>query len=91
MTKDGDERTLIWKEAVLRDTGGRVLGVLGSGKDITDRIRAEKALRNSEAQLRTIVENLNEGLGVFDLDGNPLHWNRAAGETFGLLGRTARP
>ncbi len=86
VTKGGDERTLIWKEAVLRDAGGRVVGVLGSGKDITDRIRAEKALRNSEAQLRTIVENLNEGLGVFDLDGNPLHWNRAAGEIFGLLG-----
>ena len=86
VTKSGDERTLIWKETVLRDTGGRVIEVLGSGKDITDRIRAQEALRNSEAQLRTIVENLNEGLGVFDLDGNPLQWNRTARETFGLLG-----
>jgi PAS domain S-box len=82
VTGSGDERTLIWKEAVLRDTDGRVTGILGSGKDITDRIRAEEALRNSEAQLRTIVENLNEGLGVFDLDGNPLHWNRAARDIY---------
>ncbi|KUK61799.1 MAG: Multi-sensor signal transduction histidine kinase [Methanoculleus marisnigri] len=82
VTGSGDERTLIWKEAVLRDTDGRVTGILGSGKDITDRIRVEEALRNSEAQLRTIVENLNEGLGVFDLDGNPLHWNRAARDIY---------
>src|SRR5690606_9941668 len=72
VTKNGDERILIWKEAVLRGTNGRITGILGSGKDITERIRAQEALRNREAQLRTIVENLNEGLGVFDLDGNPL-------------------
>src|SRR5690606_29632270 len=42
VTKDGDERTLIWKEAVLRDAGGRITGVLGSGKDITERIRAQE-------------------------------------------------
>ncbi|MCK9307615.1 MAG: PAS domain-containing sensor histidine kinase, partial [Methanoculleus sp.] len=89
VTGSGDERTLIWKETVLRDTDGRVTGVLGSGKDITDRIRVEEALRNSEAQLRTIVENLNEGLGVFDLDGNPLHWNRAAREIYGPSGLIA--
>jgi PAS domain S-box-containing protein len=78
VTKSGDERTLIWKESVLRDTNGRITGILGSGKDITDRIRAEEALRNSETQLRTIVENLNEGLIVSDLSGNLVHWNRAA-------------
>lgn len=91
VTKDGDERTLIWKESVLRDASGRITGVLGSGKDITDRIRAQEALQNSEAQLRTIVENLNEGLGVFDLDGNPLQWNRAARESFGLFGLKDAP
>ncbi|KDE55737.1 PAS domain S-box protein [Methanoculleus sp. MH98A] len=91
VTKDGDERTLIWKEVVLRDAGGRSTGVLGSGKDITERIRAQEALQNREAQLRTIVENLNEGLGVFDLDGNPLQWNRAAREFFGLFGLKDAP
>ena len=91
VTRGGDERTLIWKEAVLRDTGGRITGVLGSGKDITERIRAEEALRNREAQLRTIVENLNEGLGVFDLGGNPLNWNRAAREIYRQSGLEEAP
>ncbi len=84
VTKSGDERTLLWKEALLRNTDGRIIGAIGSGKDITDRIRAEEALRKNEAQLRTIVENLNEGLVVADLDGNLLHWNRAALEMYEL-------
>ena len=84
VTRDGDERTLIWKEAVVRDADGRVTGVIGSGKDITDRIRAEEELRKSEAQLRTIVGNLNEGLIVADLDGNLIHWNRAAQDIYNL-------
>ncbi len=86
VTKSGDERTLLWKEAILRENDGRIIGAIGSGKDITDRIRAEEALRKNEAQLRTIVENLNEGLVVADLDGNLLGWNHAALEMYELLG-----
>jgi PAS domain S-box-containing protein len=91
VTRDGDERTLIWKEVVVRGADGRTNGVIGSGKDITDRIRTEKALRKSEVQLRTIVENLNEGLIAADLDGNLLHWNRAALEIYNLSDREKSP
>ncbi|MDN7023624.1 PAS domain S-box protein [Methanoculleus sp. FWC-SCC1] len=86
VTRSGDERTLLWKRAVLRDGDGRIVGTLGSGKDITDRIQAEEALRNSETQLRTIIENLNEGLVVADLNANLLHWNHAAQEMYDLPG-----
>ncbi len=40
--------------------------------------RSIESLRASEAQLRTIVENLAEGLAVSDLKGQLLHFNRAA-------------
>ncbi len=43
-----------------------------------------QALRKSEAQLRTVVENLAEGLVVADLDGRLFHWNRAALEMHGF-------
>ncbi|RXE56397.1 histidine kinase [Methanoculleus taiwanensis] len=86
VTRGGDERTLIWRGAILKDAGGRVTGIIGSGKDITDRIRAEEALRNSETQLRTVVESLNEGLVVADLNGNLVNWNRAALEMYELPG-----
>src|SRR3989442_2042437 len=50
----------------------------------TERKRAEEALRKSEAQLQTIVENLDEGIAVSDLDGQLLHFNRAALDLHGF-------
>ncbi|MBV9497476.1 MAG: PAS domain S-box protein [Acidobacteria bacterium] len=52
--------------------------------EITERRRAEHALRESYARFEAVVENLHEGLIVADLDGNFLHWNRAALAMLGL-------
>jgi PAS domain S-box-containing protein len=56
------------------------LGVITSLviRDITERKRAEAALREREAQLQTILDSLTEGLVVSDLEGNLFHWNPAA-------------
>ncbi|HTZ20947.1 MAG TPA: ATP-binding protein [Opitutaceae bacterium] len=43
-----------------------------------------EALRANEAQLQTIVENLAEGLAVSNLEGQLLHFNRAALELHGF-------
>ena len=59
------------------------LGVFFLNARGSEQKQAEKALRENEAQLRTIVENLDEGLIVSDLDGKLLHWNRAALELHG--------
>src|SRR5260370_33935866 len=50
---------------------------------MTEQVQAEKALRESEFQLQTIVENLDEGLVVSDLSGHLVQWNRAALELHG--------
>jgi PAS domain S-box-containing protein len=57
------------------------LAFLNSG--VTEQKRAQSALRESEAQLQTIVENLDQGVVVADLNGRLLHWNRAAQELHG--------
>jgi PAS domain S-box-containing protein len=47
-------------------------------RDTTEQKQGGDALRTSEAQLHTIVENLEEGVIISDLKGRLLHWNRAA-------------
>jgi PAS domain S-box-containing protein len=54
--KDG---SLTWSEntiTLLRDSAGHPTGFMGVGRDITERKRAERALQDSEARYRAIVE-----------------------------------
>lgn len=53
-------------------------------RDITERKRAEESLRKSEAQLQAVVENLSEGVAVSGLNGQVLHFNRAAVDLHGF-------
>jgi diguanylate cyclase (GGDEF)-like protein/PAS domain S-box-containing protein len=41
VTRAGERRTIAWRNTVLRDEHGEVIGVLSSGEDITERLRAE--------------------------------------------------
>ncbi len=43
-TKAGEERMVAWMTSVMRDSAGRVTGVLSSGSDITERLKSEAAV-----------------------------------------------
>ncbi|MDN7024965.1 PAS domain S-box protein [Methanoculleus sp. FWC-SCC1] len=68
VSKTGREYTIAWQDTVLRDESGTIIGILASGKDITDRIRAEEALRvaNEEANLYLdiMVHDINNANAV---------------------------
>jgi len=68
----------------IHDEQGAYLYSVHTLENITERKQAEVVLRSSEAQLRTVVENLTEGLAVSDLDGQLLHFNRAALDLHGF-------
>ena len=61
----------------LRDGSGPIVGVVGLAFDITERRRAEDALRESEARLRTIIESEPECVKLVDSQGRLLDMNPA--------------
>ncbi len=69
--REGEERIIVWHNSPLRDGDGGVVGCLSSGEDITDRKRAEEALRESGERLALAVDSAE--LGFWD-------WNVATGE-----------
>ncbi|MBN1323012.1 MAG: PAS domain S-box protein [Methanotrichaceae archaeon] len=59
------------------DDLGEYLGRIWTLRDITDRERAEEALRDSERRLADIIDFLPDATFAVDLDGNVIIWNRA--------------
>jgi PAS domain S-box-containing protein len=69
--------------APLRSAQGRIIGVIGIVRDITDRKGFEKELRASEARFRTLVEQAGDAFFVHDQDGRFLDVNRRACDSLG--------
>ncbi|BBD07739.1 sensor domain-containing diguanylate cyclase [Desulfovibrio ferrophilus] len=63
---------------------GEVLGVLGVGRDITERKKLELALQSAEERYRTIFENATEGIFTATPHGRYLNANAAMGRLFGF-------
>src|SRR5215468_4046912 len=67
ITRSGDLRLINWSNVALLD--GDTVYVVGTGIDITDQLRAEKALRLSEQRYRELFENANDIVYTHDLRG----------------------
>lgn len=81
---DGAERFVHEWATVVRDASGRPVRMLGTCQDITDRKRAESALRRREAELRLITDAVPALISYID-DGYRFQLvNRAYEHWFGL-------
>jgi PAS domain S-box-containing protein len=74
---DGGVRWVHAEGQVIVDDAGRPLRMVGIGQDITERRRAEEALRRSEERYVDLVENANDIVYIHDLEGRLLSVNRA--------------
>ena len=64
--------------APLRDSSGEPIAWVNVSRDITERKKAEEAIRESEQRFRVIFESIVDGLTVTDLNGNIVDMNDAA-------------
>jgi PAS domain S-box-containing protein len=62
------EHYMLVRKGPLRDRAGRVIGVIGVARDITERRRAEEAVRASEERYRHFIEHSTEGVWRLEFD-----------------------
>jgi PAS domain S-box-containing protein len=82
VTKTGEIILCRWNNSILRDREGRIIGAISLGLNITERKRAEDALRTSEEKYSTLVENSLTGIYI-DQDGKILFANKRFSEIYG--------
>lgn len=80
--KDG-RRIILEVNERATSVDGRITGVVGVARDVTERVRAEEALRISEERLRTLIDASPDFICFKDGNGR---WLEANGAGLALLG-----
>ncbi len=86
----------IWRlttKMPLREDNGQIVGLVGIGRDITERKRVEEALRVSESRLSDLFAAMNDVVIVFDRAGKyisiaPTHTDFLIKPSEELIGKT---
>ncbi|MFZ1980699.1 MAG: PAS domain S-box protein [Smithella sp.] len=75
--KDGTKRHVEASVSLQKDSSGKPIGFRGIARDVTDRKKAEEALKNSELKYRNIFENAVEGIYQTTREGRFITANAA--------------
>ena len=70
---DGEVRWISVKSTIERDENGTAIRLVGAHSDVTEQVAAEQALRQSEAEFRTLAEALPHHAWTATPDGS-LNW-----------------
>lgn len=82
--KDGSPVDISLTVSPLEDTEGRVIGASKIAQNITGRINAERALRESQSRLQAAVELVRLGCYAWNSQSNKLQWDDTVRAMWGL-------
>jgi PAS domain S-box-containing protein len=94
VTKDGEKRTILWRNSTIRKDDGSIIGYICSGIDITDRIETLQKLQEKEQWFETFLNELPYPAFIKGADLRYLFVNEAYCAFLGrqradILGKTA--
>ncbi|MDP9323837.1 MAG: PAS domain S-box protein, partial [Acidobacteriota bacterium] len=84
LTRSGEERVVEWRNTLLKDDAGQVVGTFSSGTDTTERNQAVEALRNSEERMRFALQSADVGIWDMDYTTGVLQWSEILEAQYGL-------
>src|SRR5215469_1709966 len=88
-TAGGVVRTFLSTKGPYRDGDGKIAGVMGIARDITDRKKTEEEIHNSQQRLSIHVEHTPLAVVEWDLEFRVSAWNRSAERIFGYTRQQA--
>ncbi len=75
--------TFLTNKIPLRDKAGKIIGILVVCHDITERLKVEEALRESNQRLGALIASSPLAIYTVDRDGIIQSWNAAAAQLYG--------
>lgn len=84
ITKSGDRIQTEYTSSMTVDTEGQPQYIIGVGRDITERKKAEEALKESEEKFRTIAETSPDAATTTDLEGKIIFVSNRTAEIHGF-------
>ena len=90
---DGTRRDVIFTKATFEDRKGSLAGLIGVILDITERKKAEEAIRRSDTRLRQVIDLVPHFIFAKDREGRFVLANRTVADAYGttvekLTGKT---
>ncbi len=83
LTKQGKKICLLTNGVPIFDNNGELSGYRGVDKDITERKKAEEALRDREQRYRSVLQTVFDGFWISDMEGRIVEVNDSYCEMVG--------
>jgi PAS domain S-box-containing protein len=83
LTADGNIRHIEWRNVLLRDIDGKIIGMLSSGLDVTEQREALQKMKESDERLREFGNTLDQLLWIVE-DGKVIYSTSAMERVWGI-------